>query len=211
MAWPTWVGESLADGAAGSLLVLAAGSLAARLCRQPVRRARLVMLTLLGALIVPGLGALPVAPRWSARVLPPRPGVGREPPAPVAPEAVRPAVAEARPPLAATSESFGVGGPPAARPAAIQPGAARPDVSARPAATPLAPGRGRRVWLGGGWTAGLVAVRSGGAPAAGADRAAGARAGPRGSTRSAGRRGATSSCWRAAGSPCLSPSPGAGR
>ena len=48
-----WSGRSspwgrLADAAAGGLIVLAVGSLAARLCRQPVRRARLVVLTLLG-------------------------------------------------------------------------------------------------------------------------------------------------------------------
>ena len=56
----------LAHAAAGGLIVLAAGSLAAQLCRQPVRRARVVVLTLLGAFIVPWLGELPIAPRWSA-------------------------------------------------------------------------------------------------------------------------------------------------
>ncbi len=61
LAW-----SRLANAAAGGLIVLAVGSLAARLCRQPVRRARLVVLTLLGAVAVPGLAALPVAPRWSA-------------------------------------------------------------------------------------------------------------------------------------------------
>ena len=59
-------GSRLADSAAGGLIVLAAGSLAAGLCRQPVRRARLIVLSLLGAMAVPALGALPVAPRWSA-------------------------------------------------------------------------------------------------------------------------------------------------
>jgi beta-lactamase regulating signal transducer with metallopeptidase domain len=60
----------LADAAAGGLLVLAVGSLAAGLCRQPVRRARLIVLTLLGGVAVPWLGALPVVPRWKAGVLP---------------------------------------------------------------------------------------------------------------------------------------------
>jgi beta-lactamase regulating signal transducer with metallopeptidase domain len=46
--------------------VLALGSLAAKLCRQPVRRARVVMLTLLVAFAVPWLGALSFAPKWSA-------------------------------------------------------------------------------------------------------------------------------------------------
>ena len=70
MEWQTFAWGRLADAAAGGLIVLAVGSLAARLCRQPVRRARLVVLTLLGGVIVPGLGALPVVPRWSAGLLP---------------------------------------------------------------------------------------------------------------------------------------------
>ena len=65
MDWQVLTGSRLADAAAGGLIVLAAGSLAARLCRQPVRRARLIVLSLLGAMAVPALGALPVAPRWS--------------------------------------------------------------------------------------------------------------------------------------------------
>ena len=65
MDWQVLTWSRLADAAAGGLIVLAAGSLAARLCRQPVRRARLIVLSLLGAMAVPALGALPVAPRWS--------------------------------------------------------------------------------------------------------------------------------------------------
>ena len=65
MDWQVLTSSRLADAAAGGLIVLAAGSLAARLCRQPVRRARLIVLSLLGAMAVPALGALPVAPRWS--------------------------------------------------------------------------------------------------------------------------------------------------
>ena len=65
MDWQVLTWSRLADAAVGALIVLAAGSLAARLCRQPVRRVRLVVLSLLGAMAVPALGALPVAPRWS--------------------------------------------------------------------------------------------------------------------------------------------------
>src|SRR5271166_6560350 len=56
----------LAHAAVGGLIVLCLGSLAARLCRQPVRRARVVVLTLLGGFAVPWLGFLPIAPKWSA-------------------------------------------------------------------------------------------------------------------------------------------------
>ena len=66
MDWQVLTWTRLADAAAGGLIVLAAGSLAARLCRQPVRRAWLIILSLQGAMAVPLLGALPVAPRWSA-------------------------------------------------------------------------------------------------------------------------------------------------
>src|SRR5262249_44184909 len=70
MGWQILAWVRPADVAAGGLIVLAAGSLAALLCRQPVRRARLVVLTLLGAVAVPGLAPLPGAPRWSAGLLP---------------------------------------------------------------------------------------------------------------------------------------------
>jgi hypothetical protein len=69
MDWQVLTGCRLADAAAGVLIVLAAGSLAAWICKQPVRRTRLIMLSLLGALAVPALGTLPVAPRWSAGLL----------------------------------------------------------------------------------------------------------------------------------------------
>ncbi len=55
----------LADSAVGGLIVLLAGSLAARFCRQPVRRARVVVVTLVAAFAVPWIGALPIVPRWS--------------------------------------------------------------------------------------------------------------------------------------------------
>jgi beta-lactamase regulating signal transducer with metallopeptidase domain len=75
LAWP-W----LANAAAGGLVVLAAGALAVRLCRQPARRARLIVLTIVGAVAVPclssiGLG-LPISVRlpvgvWQAPARPP--------------------------------------------------------------------------------------------------------------------------------------------
>jgi beta-lactamase regulating signal transducer with metallopeptidase domain len=67
LAWP-W----LERAAVGALIVLTLGSLATALCRQPVRRARLVELTLLGSLLVPWLGMLPAMPRWSLGLLPTR-------------------------------------------------------------------------------------------------------------------------------------------
>src|SRR5436190_19238032 len=65
----------LAQAAAGGLIVLALGSLAARICRQPVRRARVVVLTLLVGFAVPWLGLLPVAPSWSPGLALPTPDV----------------------------------------------------------------------------------------------------------------------------------------
>ena len=57
MEWQVLAWVRMADAAAGGLIVLAVGSLAARLCRQPVRRARIVVLTLLGGVAVPLRGA----------------------------------------------------------------------------------------------------------------------------------------------------------
>jgi len=84
----------LAHAAVGGLIVLALGSLAAQLCRQPVRRARLVVLTLLGGFAVPWLGTLPIAPKWCAGfvlatppALAPSSGEIRAVPTPAAPPA----------------------------------------------------------------------------------------------------------------------------
>ena len=66
MTWQIQAARWLAQAAIGGTIVLALGSLAARLCRQPVRRARLAALTLACAAVVPWLGAVPIAPRWSA-------------------------------------------------------------------------------------------------------------------------------------------------
>ncbi|MFI5459455.1 MAG: M56 family metallopeptidase [Isosphaerales bacterium] len=88
----TW--RWLAHAAVGGLIVLAIGSLAARFCRQPVRRARLVVLTLLGAFAVPWLGTLPIAPKWSTGFVLATPPAGapssgeiRSVPTPAAPNA----------------------------------------------------------------------------------------------------------------------------
>ena len=70
MNWQMLAWARLADAAAGSLIVMAVGSLAARLCRQPVPARRIIVLTLLGGVAVPCLNALPVAPHWSAGLLP---------------------------------------------------------------------------------------------------------------------------------------------
>ncbi len=87
----------LLQAAVGGLIVLALGSLAAKLCRQPVRRARIVVLTLLGAFAVPWLGILPIAPKWSAGVVlvaPPAEPPGSEEIGAVPPPAVAPAPLE---------------------------------------------------------------------------------------------------------------------
>ena len=60
--------HALAQAAAGGLIVLALGSLAARGCRQPVERIRIVLLTILTAVAVPCVGMLPIAPKWSVGV-----------------------------------------------------------------------------------------------------------------------------------------------
>ncbi|WP_165232574.1 M56 family metallopeptidase [Aquisphaera insulae] len=59
-----------ASVALGSLIVLGLGSLAVAGVRQPVRRVRIILLALAGAAIVPLVGGLPIAPRWSFAILP---------------------------------------------------------------------------------------------------------------------------------------------
>jgi hypothetical protein len=128
MSWLVSDWDSLVRAAAGGLVVLAAGSAAARLCRQPVRRARLVVLTMLGALVVPWLALLPLpgALRWPAGLLIPLETAWSGVP--------DPGPTEARP---------GVGRED--RPVAPAP-AGRPEVAGRPAAPPgrVAPEAGRR-------------------------------------------------------------------
>src|SRR5439155_18047028 len=80
MAWYLVVWQWLAHAAVGSLLILAVGGLAVRLCRQPVQRLRVIELALVGCLIAPWLSLLPDLPHWSAGVLS-TPGTAEESPA----------------------------------------------------------------------------------------------------------------------------------
>jgi hypothetical protein len=57
----------LAHAAVGGFFVLALGTLAALCCRQPVRRARVIVLTVLAAFAVPLLSNLPMAPKLVRR------------------------------------------------------------------------------------------------------------------------------------------------
>jgi beta-lactamase regulating signal transducer with metallopeptidase domain len=70
MTWQLVALRWLGQAALGGIIVLAMGCLATSLCRQPVQKARLAIMTLVCALIVPWIGALPIAPRWSAPILP---------------------------------------------------------------------------------------------------------------------------------------------
>jgi beta-lactamase regulating signal transducer with metallopeptidase domain len=60
----------LVHTALGGSLFLAAGCLAVAVCRQPVRRIRLIELTVAGALLVPLLVAVPGIPSWTLGWLP---------------------------------------------------------------------------------------------------------------------------------------------
>jgi beta-lactamase regulating signal transducer with metallopeptidase domain/uncharacterized GH25 family protein len=66
MTWHLAVITWLAHAALGGSVFLAAGYLAVYLCRQPVRRIRLIELTVAGALLVPWASQLPWLPHWSA-------------------------------------------------------------------------------------------------------------------------------------------------
>lgn len=70
MNWQVLASIWLARAALGGIIILALGSVATLLCRQPVRKARIAILTLVCALLVPWIGALPGVPRWSAPILP---------------------------------------------------------------------------------------------------------------------------------------------
>lgn len=69
MSWITLLGHLWAEAALAGLVVLTCGGLALKACRQPVHRARIVGLTILGALLAPAVGALPFAPRWASGLL----------------------------------------------------------------------------------------------------------------------------------------------
>jgi protocatechuate 3,4-dioxygenase beta subunit len=88
MAWQTYFLSWLAHAALSAFLLLAAGCLAVRLCRQPVRRLRWAELTLLGCLLTPWLGLVPGLPRYELGWLetvkmetaPPAPEIGESVP-----------------------------------------------------------------------------------------------------------------------------------
>src|SRR5262245_58279306 len=65
LAWHLTVLNYLIHAAVGGSLVLLAGVLAARACRQPVHRVRLIELTLLGSLLVPCLARVSALPHLS--------------------------------------------------------------------------------------------------------------------------------------------------
>jgi beta-lactamase regulating signal transducer with metallopeptidase domain/protocatechuate 3,4-dioxygenase beta subunit len=73
MAWHIPIWYWLAHSALGGLLLLAGGCAVARLCQQPVRRLRVLELTLLGCLLVPWLHLVPGLPQWSLGWLTPAP------------------------------------------------------------------------------------------------------------------------------------------
>lgn len=66
MAWYLVALNELIHLALGGSLLLGAGCLAVGCCHQPVRRVRLIELTLLGCLLLPLASQLPWLPRWSA-------------------------------------------------------------------------------------------------------------------------------------------------
>lgn len=66
MAWQVLVLNWLVHAAVGGSLVLLVGCIAVACCRQPVRRVRLIELTLAVALLAPLIGRLPGMPQWSA-------------------------------------------------------------------------------------------------------------------------------------------------
>jgi beta-lactamase regulating signal transducer with metallopeptidase domain/protocatechuate 3,4-dioxygenase beta subunit len=65
MAWQISFLYWLAHAALGAFLLLAAGCLAVRQCRQPVRRLRLAEVTLLGCLLAPWLNLVPGLPHYA--------------------------------------------------------------------------------------------------------------------------------------------------
>src|SRR5271169_1245901 len=64
MSWQFSVLQWLVHAALGGFVFLALGCVAVRFCRQPVRRLRLIELTLLGCLLAPWVNQLPGIPQW---------------------------------------------------------------------------------------------------------------------------------------------------
>src|SRR5262249_45197665 len=69
MTWYISVSYWLAHAAVGGFLLLSAGCLAVWVCRQPVRRLRLIEVTLIGCLLLPLVYRLPGLPQWSMGLL----------------------------------------------------------------------------------------------------------------------------------------------
>ncbi len=65
MPWTDTLYPWLIHSALVSLVVLAVGSVAAALCRQPARRVRIIELTLAGCLVAPCLGMIPWYPQFT--------------------------------------------------------------------------------------------------------------------------------------------------
>jgi hypothetical protein len=65
MIWHTGILSWLLHASVGGTFVLVAGLLAVHWCRQPIRRIRLIELTLLGALVVPCASHVSWLPHWS--------------------------------------------------------------------------------------------------------------------------------------------------
>jgi uncharacterized GH25 family protein len=121
MAWHLAVWYWLAHAALGGALFLSIGCLAVRFCRQPVRRLRLIELTLLGSLLTPWLGGLPGLPHYWTGLLPSPPPT--EPVAASQPGESEPGASSAEPP-----------GPVLASPLAATPAPASPSAAPLPAA-----------------------------------------------------------------------------
>ena len=166
MDWQVLTGSRLADAAAGGLIVLAAGSLAARLCRQPVRRARLDRADAPRRHGGPRPGSPAGRPAVVGR--PPR-GAGRDPRSrrPCGPRrgGSRPAPARggriASRPRAHRAARRNADGPrpDRTRPRSLRAGGLR---ARGPVASPLrADGPARELFRGGGRVGGLVARRAG--------------------------------------------------
>jgi beta-lactamase regulating signal transducer with metallopeptidase domain/protocatechuate 3,4-dioxygenase beta subunit len=132
VAWHLPVTVWLAQAALGGFLVLAIGCVAVNACRQPVRRVRLIELTLLTSLFVPWVSRLPWLPHWSTGLLALIPSVPETVPAqPEKPIVAVPAVGEVR---SAAAEVFVTQSLDAPRPVTVSPTEAAPTAPVIPAA-----------------------------------------------------------------------------
>ncbi|WP_337174937.1 M56 family metallopeptidase [Paludisphaera sp.] len=145
MGWSAFTWDRPADVAVGGLIVLTLGAVAVRLSRQPVRRIRLVLWSLVGAAALPILAASPITPRWSIPVLP-----GEAEPRPIAVEPPRPAT-PLHPPAIATAD--GPTAPPSVESRKVDP---------PPAPSPIVPAARREPWTPAALLAGAYAAGAAG-------------------------------------------------